>query len=118
MGSIEVYDYQQMKWVPYVPSPDNADRYYKRLRDSIEDQSSDSTMARQLRDTTDKLREAEEKLKHMDERAPEVKQVTDVAEAIERAQSELKRERKKARDTQQRKKSTVSLPKRVRNLRY
>ena len=119
MGSIEVYDYQQMKWVPYIPKPGSADRYYKRIRDSIEDQwqgSEDSITARQLRDTTDRLRAAEDKLKQMDERTPEVKQVTDVAEAIARAEDDMKRERKKGRVPQQRKKTT--LPKRVRKLRY
>ena len=118
MGSIEVYDYQQMKWVPYVPSPDSAERYYQRLKDSVDAQTPNSTMASQLRDTKEKLKETEDKLKRMEDRMPEVKQVTDVAEAIERAQSDMKRQRKKGRVPQQRKKSTVPLPKRVRKLSY
>ena len=117
MGSIEVYDYQQMKWVPYIPQPDKADRYYKHTTDKIEKewQKSDSLTAQQLRETTEKLRAAEEQLKRMDERTPEVKQVTDVAEAIKRAEDDVRRERKKARAHPYRK---STLPKRVRKLRY
>ena len=119
MGSIEVYDYQQMKWVPHVPKSNAADRNYegRNEKDASEMHGRDSTLVRQLRETEGKLKEAEDKLMRIEERAPKVKQVTDVAEAIERAQSEVKRERKKER-TQQRKKPSLPLPKRVRKLTY
>ena len=92
MGSIEVFDYQQMKWVPYVPQPDKADRYYEHARQSIEKswQGTNSRMAQQLKEATDNLRAAEEKLKRMNERTPKVKLVTPVAQAIEMAKSEIK----------------------------
>ena len=80
MGSIEVFDYQQMKWVPYVPPPDKAEQYYTQIRDAIgkTSHSSESVLARQLRETSDKLRVAEEKLKRKDEQIPTTKQVTPV----------------------------------------
>ena len=130
MGSIEVYDYKQMKWVPYVPHPDQAERYYQRLVASLDTQSHPSTIATKLKDTEDKLKEAEHKLKRREEKQPEVKQVTQVAEAIERARSEQKRDRKKISITQtsthtpseknkkKKKKTSIVLPKRSRNIRY
>ena len=123
MGSVEIYDYKQMKWVPYVPPPDQAERYYRRLVASLETESHSSTIATKLKDTEDKLKEAEHKLKQRDEKPPEVKQVTQVAEAIDRAQSELKRDRKKGSFTStdtpsKKKKKGVAIPKRSRNIRY
>jgi predicted nucleotide-binding protein (sugar kinase/HSP70/actin superfamily) len=112
MGSVEVYDYQQMKWVPYVSTPEDADIYYQRMRDRI-DPHVRSTISKTLRDTEDKLKETENKLKRMEERTPAVNQVTDVAGAIERAQSEVKRERKKGRERKK-----VTLPKGYRKLTY
>ena len=114
MGSIEVYDYQQMKWVPHVSKHD-----HERLQEKIncKTDGQDSTIVRQLRETKGKLKEAEDKLMRLEKRVPEVKQVTNVAEAIERAQSEVKRERKNER-VQQHKKTSVPLPKRVRKLTY
>ena len=123
MGSVEIYDYKQMKWVPYVPPPDQAERYYRRLVASLETESHSSTIATKLKDTEDKLKEAEHKLKQRDEKTPKVKQVTQVAEAIERAKSELKRDRKKGSFTStdtpsKKKKKGVAIPKRSRNIRY
>ena len=116
MGSVEVYDYQQMKWVPYVSTPEDVDKYYQRMRDRIDLKThGHSAMAKTLRDTEEKLKETENKLKRMEERTPEVNQVTDVAGAIERAQSEVKRERKKGRE---RKKTRVTLPKGYGKLTY
>ena len=119
MGSIEVYDYQQMKWVPHVPKSNAADRNYegRNEKDASEMHERDSTLVRQLRETEGKLKETEDKLMRLEKRVPEVKQVTNVAEAIERAQSEVKRERKNER-VQQHKKTSVPLPKRVRKLTY
>ena len=126
MGSVEIYDYKQMKWVPYVPPPDQAERYYRRLVASLETESHSSTIATKLKDTEDKLKEAEHKLKQREEKTPEVKQVTQVAEAIERAQSELKRDRKKGSCIQKsdpipsnkKKKKSIFIPKRSRDIRY
>ena len=103
MGSIEVFDYQQMKWVPHIPNSMKTDQC----------QTNPGTIPQQLRDTQQKLKEAEDKIKRLETRTPEVKQVTDVAEAVERARSEVKRERKRGTS---RPKST--LPKRVRKLTY
>ena len=33
MGSIEVYDLKQEKWVPFVPDPDEWYQHFKDLRD-------------------------------------------------------------------------------------
>ena len=85
MGSIEVFDYQQMKWVPYIPGSPKTNQY----------QNNSGTMAQQLRDTQQKLKEAEDKLKRLNERPPTVKQITQVAGAIERAKSEEMRRQKR-----------------------
>ena len=116
MGSIEVYDYEQMKWVPYVSTPEDAERYYQRLKARIDRQTYDqeSRLSKQLKDTEEKLKEAEEKLR---ERTPIVKQITPVAQAIEIAESEVKRERKKA-EGKQHKKTAEPLPQRVRKYSY
>lgn len=111
MGSIEVFDYNQMKWVPHIP---------KYIQASHKVDKPDLTENEHLRT---KLKEAESKIQWLKERPPVVKQVTDVAEAIERAQSEVNRERKngkvKPKPKQQRKKKNIiPLPKRLRKLHY
>ena len=78
MGSKEIFDYQQMRWVP-------EDQYKENERNRERD------MKKRLRDAERKLKETEDKLKRT--KVPVVKQVTDVAAAIERAKSEIARRR-------------------------
>lgn len=35
MGSLEVFDYKQQKWVPLNPDPEEAYRHFKDLRDGL-----------------------------------------------------------------------------------
>ena len=97
MGSIEVYDYKQMKWVPYVPDPDSADRYYQKMKAKIEEKSNPGYVMKKLQDTEEKLRDTERKLDEAEaklKRGPTVKLVTPVAQGIEMVKSEVKRVKK------------------------
>lgn len=100
MGSIEVFDYQRREWVPYLPNS--------------------SAPADSVKELQEKLAAAEQKLKQME--VPEVKQVTPVAEAMERAQSQLQHQRKKGTANQRKKvKAPVknsTLPKSTKRLQY
>ena len=118
MGSIEVYDYKQMKWVPYVPHPDQAERYYQRLVASLDTQSYPSTIATKLQDTEEKLKEAENKLKRLEEREPIVKQVTPVSQAIERAKSEILSRNRDAPQHKQRTKRSGTMGTDWRHIKY
>ena len=90
MGSIEVYDYQQQKWVPYVPDPEAWYQHFKDLRDGY---VQPDHKGRYIVGSGAKHR----KLKEMEKR-PVVNLVTPVAQANEIAKSEVDREkqRKKA----------------------
>ena len=103
MGSIEVYDYQQMKWVPYLAPPDQSERYYQRLQTQNEQTPEPGYVMRKLQDTEKELKatirkldEAEAKLK----RGPTVKLVTPVAQSIEMAKSEVKHAEKQTENVQ------------------
>ena len=85
MGSIEVFDYQQMKWVPYKPNSYQTNQ----SQSNQANERKEEAMTQELKDTKQKLQEAEDKLKRLNERPPKVKQVTPVAEALERAKSEV-----------------------------
>ena len=118
MGSIEVFDYKQMKWVPYLPPPDQAERYYQRLVASLDTQSHPSTVATKLKETEDKLKEAENKLKRLEEREPIVKQVTPVSQAIERAKSEILTRNRDAPQRQRRTKRSGTIGTDWRHIKY
>ena len=111
MGSIEVYDYQQQKWVPYVPDPEAWYQHFKDVRDGY---VQPDHKGRYIVGSGAKHR----KLKEMEER-PLVNLVTPVAQANEIAKSEVDREkqRKKA-GGKKRKNETVPLahPKRHRTI--
>ena len=102
MGSIEVYDYDQMKRVPYVSTPEDAERTYQKIKSRIEEKTYEpGYMTRKLQDTEDKLKDTERKLEIAEaklKRAPRVNLVTPVAQAIEIAESEVKRATKRSGD--------------------
>lgn len=113
MGSVEVYDYKKMQWVPYIPNIDKWVRYFEdisagRVRPDYKGRyivgSGSHNRAEPLRQ----------------EQKPTVKLVTPVTQAVEMARSELKREQDNSPngDKYIRKKRTLAPPgKRVHKLR-
>ena len=105
MGSIEVYDYQQQRWVPYVADPEAWYQHLKDLRDgyvqpdgrgryvigSGNSTKRVETLEAKLKEVNQKLKETEEKLKNAQQ--PVVRLVSPVAQANEIAQSEVQRSR-------------------------
>ena len=105
MGSIEVYDYQQQRWVPYVADPEKWYQHFKDLRDgyvqpdnrgryvvgSGESKKRVQILEAKLKEANRALKDMEEKLKHAQQ--PVVKMVTPVAQVNEIAQSEVQRSR-------------------------
>ena len=85
MGTREVYDYQQQKWVPYVSDPD---KWYQHLLDVRGGYAERDSQGRYVMGSGQKYRE----LKEMKQKEkPVVNLVTPVAQALERAKSEPKR---------------------------
>ena len=108
MGSIEVYDYKQQKWVPYVSTPEDAERFFQKM-EARRLAKNPQYMTKKLRDMEEKLIDTEKKLAEAEaklkEKTPRVTQVTPVAQAIEMAQAQVDRERKKTSSIPQCKKS-------------
>ena len=118
MGSVERYDFKLGKWVPYLSTPEDVERYFKRMETRMEEKKhGPGHMAKQLRDTKEKLNEVRQQLEEtraeLKLKTPQVTQVTPVAQAIEIAKSEVNETRKKASGQQRKKTSSQStLPKR------
>ena len=102
MGSIEVYDTKQEKWVPYVPDYDEWYQHFKDLRDGY---VQTDHMGRYIVGTgkrNRKLKEMEAREKEALEKEialsklqrPMVNQITPVAQALEIAKSEIQRKHK------------------------
>ena len=113
MGSIEVYNAKQEKWVAYVPDcnawyqhfkdlrdgyvqPDHMGRYVvgsgKKYRKLKEIETRENEM-----EACEKQLEAREKqIEGREQKSPTLKQITPVAQAIELAKSEIERKRKKS----------------------
>lgn len=103
MGSIEVYDYKQQKWVPYVPDYDKWYQHFKDLSEGFvrpdfkgryivgsgNSRRRLETLEAKLKETEDKLKETEEKLQNA--QRPVVNMVSPVVQATEIAKSEVKR---------------------------
>lgn len=84
MGSIEVYDYKQQKWVPSNPDPEVVYQHFKDLRDGY---VYPDHLGRYHIGSGQKFR----KLDEPKEKQPVVKLVTPVAQATEIAESEIRR---------------------------
>ena len=83
MGIREVYDYQQLMWVPYVSDPD---KWYQHLLDVRDGYVERDSQGRYVMGGGLKYRE----LKEMKQKeTPVVNLVTPVAQALEMAKSEL-----------------------------
>ena len=93
MGTREVYDYEQQKWVPYVSDPD---KWYQHLLDIRDGLVEPDHMGRYIVGSGEKHRRLKEmEAKQMEKQRPVVNLVSPVAQATEMARSEIKRERKK-----------------------
>jgi hypothetical protein len=86
MGSIEVYDFKEKKWVPYVPDFAKWERHFKDISEGRvrPDHKGRYIVGSGSRSST---RETTQ---------PTIKLVTPVAQAIEMAKSDLKREKQRA----------------------
>ena len=99
MGSIEVYDVKQQKWVPYIP--DN-NEWYQHFKDLSDGHVQPDHMGRYIVGSGRKNKklkelEAQERQKEIEMReqqTPIVKLVSPVAQAVEMAKSEVERKRK------------------------
>ena len=84
MGTREVYDYQQQKWIPYVSDPD---KWYQHLLDVRDGYPVRDSQGRYMVGSGRKYRE----LKEMRQtEKPVVNLVTPVAQALEMVKLELK----------------------------
>ena len=99
MGSIEVYDYQQQKWVPYVPDPDAWYQHFKDVRDGY---VQPDHKGRYIVGSGRKHRKLAETKEEQQER-PVVNMVSPVAQAVEIAKSEVKRSEKRSNPSLHRK---------------
>ena len=108
MGSIEVYNVKQEKWVPYVPDYNAWYQHFKDLRDGYVQPDhmgryvvGSGKKYRKLKEIErrEKEMEAREKQleareKQIEQKSPTLKQITPVAQAIKIAKSEIERKRK------------------------
>ena len=114
MGTREVYDYEQQKWVPYVSDPD---KWYQHLLDMRDGLVETDYLGRYIVGSREKHRRHKEmEAKQIENQRPVVNLVSPVAQATEMARSEVKREREMAKSKTfippgQRKKFTRSIPK-------
>ena len=87
MGTREVYDYQQQKWIPYISDPD---KWYQHLLDVRDGHTECDSQGRYMVGSGGKYRE----LKEMRQKQkPLVNLVTPVAQALKIAKLELKQKR-------------------------
>ena len=114
MGTREVYDYEQQKWVPYVSDPD---KWYQHLLDMRDGLVELDYLGCYIVGSGEKHRRLKEmEAKQIENQRPVVNLVSPVAQATEMARSEVKREREMAKSKTfippgQRKKFTRSIPK-------
>ena len=95
MGTREVYDYEQQKWVPYVSDPD---KWYQHLIDLRDGLVQPDHLGRYIVGSGAKYRHLKEMEKEqIEKQRPVVNLVSPVAQATEMARSEIKREREMAK---------------------
>ena len=111
MGSIEVYDIKQEKWVPYVPDNDEWYQYFKDLRSRVQPDH----MGRYVVGSGKKYRKIKEmeargkEIEMREQQRPILKQITPVAQAIEIAKSEIERDSKKEGGSKRKKAKSPNL---------
>ena len=95
MGTREVYDYEQQKWVPYVSDPD---KWYQHLLDMRDGLVELDYLGRYIVGSGEKHRRLKEmEAKQIEKQRPVVNLVSPIAQATEMARSEIKREREMAK---------------------
>ena len=111
MGSIEVYDAKQEKWVPYVPDYNAWFQHFKDLRDGYVQPNhmgryvvgsgkkyrklkEKETREKEMEAREKQLEAREKKIEARELKSPTLKQITPVAQAIEIVKSEIERKRK------------------------
>ena len=95
MGTREVYDYEQQKWVPYVSDPD---KWYQHLLRYARWFGRMDYLGPYIVGSGEKHRHLKEmEAKQMEKQRPVVNLVSPVAQAMEMARSEIKREREMAK---------------------
>ena len=95
MGTREVYDYEQQKWVPYVSDPD---KWYQHLLDMRDGLVEPDYLGRYIVGSGEKHRRLKEmEAKQIEKQRPVVNLVSPVAQATEMARSEIKRESEMAK---------------------
>ena len=90
MGTRLVYDNQQQKWIPYVSDPDS---WYQHLLDVIDGYAERDSQGRYIFGSGQKYREVKEMRQKEN---PVVNLVTPVAQALEMAESDLKRKQEES----------------------
>lgn len=85
MGSIEIFDSKQMKWVPYVPDYDKWKQHFQDIQNGY---VKPDHLGRYIVGSGRKYRPKTE----VKVQQPQVKFVTPIAQALEIAKSELQRE--------------------------
>ena len=95
MGSIEKFDFKQLKWVPYHSTPEDVEEYFRKMDARREEQEHGPRYRmKKLRDMEEKLINMEKQLEEakakINRKTPIVTQVTPVAQAIEIAKSQVK----------------------------
>lgn len=98
MGTIEIFDAKQMKWVPYVPDFDKWKQHFKDIQDgyAIPDRHGYFIVGAGSQHRSLKQRELK----------PSVQLVTPVAQGIEMAKSELKETRVRKNNKARKRKNT------------
>ena len=121
MGSIQVYDTKQEKWVPYVS---DYDEWYQNFKDLRGGYVQPDHMGRYVVGSGKKYRKLKEmeamgkEIEMREQQRPILKHITLVAQAIEIAKSEIERDSKKEGGSKCKKaKSPNSLPKTFKTLR-
>ena len=95
MGTREVYDYKQQKWVPYVSGPDKWYQHLLGIRDGLVEPD---YLGRYIMGNGEKHRRLKEmEAKQIEKQRLVVNFVSPVAQATEMARSEVKREREVAK---------------------
>ncbi|MEW8547029.1 MAG: hypothetical protein AB2693_26235 [Candidatus Thiodiazotropha sp.] len=99
MGTIEIFDAKQMKWVPYVPDFDKWKQHFKDIQDGYATPDRHGYFIVGAGSQHRRLRERDLK--------PNVQLVTPVAQGIEMAKSEMRdTEGRKNSNTRKRKKTS------------
>ena len=121
MGSIEVNDTKQEKWVPYVPDYDEWYQYFKDMRSQVQP----DLKGRYVVGSGKKYRKIKEmeargkEIEMREQQRPILKQITPVAQAIEIVKSEIERDSKKEGGSKRKKaKSPNLLQKRLKRYAY